>query len=191
MIKYSLITMKKYMTVVAALLVAVVAMGQAPAKKYGVKSGTVTVISDMMGEKVENTSYFDDYGAKEVTEINMMGMKMKQLSRDGKMYIINEGEKQVQEMPAQESINYLNLTPEVIKKYNVKEVGKETVAGKECTKYTAEIEQMGMKAKAEVSIWKGYAMKSKVDMGGFAISSEVKEIKEGPVDAKLFDIPKF
>ena len=183
--------MKKYMTVLAALLVAVVAMGQAPAKKYGVKSGTVTVVTDMMGEKIENTSYFDDYGAKEVTEMNMMGMKMTQLTRDGKMYIINAAEKQVQEMPAQESVNYLNLTPEVIKKYNVKEVGKETIAGKECIKYTAEIEQMGQKAKVEVSVWQGYAMKSKIDMGGFGISTQVKEIKEGPVDAKLFEIPKF
>ena len=183
--------MKKYMSVIAALLVAVVAFGQAPAKKYGVKSGTVTVINDMMGEKIENTSYFDDYGAKEVTEMSMMGMKMKQLSLDGKMYIINEEQKQVQEMPAQESVNYLNLTPEVIAKYKVKEVGKETVAGKECIKYTAEISQMGQTAKAEVSVWQGYAMKSKIDMGGFGISTEVKEFKEGPVDAKLFEVPKF
>lgn len=184
-------SMKKYMTVCAALLVAVVALGQAPAKKYGVKSATVTVVTDMMGEKTESTSYFDDFGAKETTQMEMMGMKMTQLSRDGKMYIINAEQKQVQEMPAQESVNYLNLTPEIIKKYNVKEVGKETVAGKECTKYTAEISQMGQTVKAEVSVWQGYAFKSKIDMGGFGVSTEVKEFKEGPVDAKLFDIPKF
>ena len=183
--------MKKYMTVCAALLVAVVALAQAPAKKYGVKSATVKVVTEMMGEKTESTSYFEDFGAKELTQMEMMGMKMTQLSRDGKMYIINADQKQVQEMPAQESVNYLDLTPEVIAKYKVKEVGKETVAGKECTKYTAEIEQMGQKAKVEVSVWQGYAMKSKVDMGGFGITTEVKEFKEGPVDAQLFEVPKF
>ena len=183
--------MKKYMTVCAALLVAVVALGQAPEKRYGVKSATVKVVTNMMDQKVESVSYFDDFGAKELTVMEMMGMKMNQISRDGKMFIVNEAEKQVQEMPARDNINYLNLTPEVIKKYNVKEVGKETVAGKECIKYTAEIEQMGQKAQVEVSVWNGYAMKSKIDMGGFGISTEVKEFKEGPVDAKLFEIPKF
>lgn len=182
--------MKKYMTVVAALLVAVVAMGQTPAKRYGVKSGTVKVVTTMM-EPVESITYFDDYGAKEVTEMNMMGMKMTQLTIGDKMYIINADEKQVQEMPGRDNINYLNLTPEVIKKYNVKEVGKEKVAGKDCIKYTAEIEQMGQKAQVSVSVWNGYAMKSNIDMGGFGISTEVVEFKEGPVDAKLFEIPKF
>ena len=121
----------------------------------------------------------------------MMGMKMTTIIRDGKTYMVNAAEKQVQEMPGRESINYLNLTPEVIKKNNVKEVGKETVAGKECIKYTAEIEQMGQKAKVEVSVWQGITMKSKVDMGEFAMIQTVKEVKECPVDAKLFDIPKF
>lgn len=183
--------MKKLMTVSAALLIAVVALAQAPAKKYGVKSATVKVATVMMDQKTENISYFDDYGAKEVTQMEMMGMKMTQLSLDGKMYIINAEQKQVQEMPAQESVNYLNLTPEIIAKYKVKTVGKETVAGKECTKYTAEISQMGQTAKAEVSVWNGYAMKSVIDMGGFKISTEVVEFKEGPVDAKLFEVPKF
>ena len=183
--------MKKYMTVCAALLVAVVALGQAPEKRYGVKSATVKVVTNMMDQKVESVSYFDDFGAKELTVMEMMGMKMNQISRDGKMFIVNEAEKQVQEMPARDNINYLNLTREVIKKYNVKEVGKEKVAGKDCIKYTAEIEQMGQKAQVSVSVWNGYAMKSNIDMGGFGISTEVVEFKEGPVDAKLFEIPKF
>jgi hypothetical protein len=183
--------MKKYITVLAALLVAVVAMGQDPAKVYGVKSGTIKTVMNMMGQDVENITYFDDYGAKQATEMEMMGMKMTTIMRDGKTYMVNAAEKQVQEMPGRDNINYLNLTPEIIKKYNVKEVGKETVAGKECIKYTAEIEQMGQKAKVEVSVWQGIAMKNTVDMGEFSITQTVKEVKEGPVDAKLFEIPKF
>ena len=111
--------------------------------------------------------------------------------KDGKTYMINKGEKSVQEMPAQQSINYLNLTDEVIAKNKIKETGKETVADKECTVYTAEISQMGQTAKATVSVWNGIAMKSVIDMGGFSMTTKVVEVKEGPVDAAKFEIPKF
>jgi hypothetical protein len=121
----------------------------------------------------------------------MMGMEMTQINKDGKMYLVNKGDKSVQEMPAQESINYLNLTDEAIKKFKVKETGKETVSGKECTVYTAEISQMGQTAKATVSVWNGFPMKSVIDAGGFGITQKIVEIKEGPVDASLFEVPKF
>jgi hypothetical protein len=91
----------------------------------------------------------------------------------------------------QQSVNYLNLTDEVIAKNKIKEVGKETVAGKECTKYTLEISQMGQTAKATVSVWNGIPMKTDIDAGGFNIVTKVVEVNEGPVDAALFEIPKF
>ena len=49
---------------------------------------------------------------------------MSVISKDGKMYIVHYGMKQVQEMPMQESINYLNLNPDIIKKYNIQDLGK-------------------------------------------------------------------
>ena len=183
--------MKKIFTICAVMLVAVAAMAQDGAKRYGIKSGSYKTEMDMMGQVITNTTYFDDYGAKEVTSISMMGMEMSQLRKDGKMYMINKGEKSVQEMPAQESINYLNLTDEVIAKNKIKETGKETVAGKECTVYTAEISQMGQTAKATVSVWNGIAMTSTIDAGGFGITQKVVEVTEGPVDAALFEVPKF
>ena len=183
--------MKKIFTMCAVLLVAVAAMAQDGAKRYGIKSGSYKTEMDMMGQTITNTTYFDDYGAKEVTSMNMMGMEMTQLRKDDKMYMINKGDKTVQEMPAQQSINYLNLTDEVIAKNKIKETGKETVAGKECTVYTAEISQMGQTAKATVSVWNGIAMKSVIDAGGFGITQKVVEVTEGPVDAALFEVPKF
>ena len=179
------------MTLCAVLLVAATAMAQDGAKVYGIKSGTIKTEMDMMGQTITNTTYFDDYGAKQATSMSMMGMEMTQISKDGKMYMINKGEKSVQEMPGRESINYLNLTDEVIAKNKIKEIGKETVAGKECTIYTAEISQMGQTAKATVSVWNGLVMKSSIDMGGFAMTQKVVEVNEGPVDAALFEIPKF
>ena len=180
--------MKKIFTLCAVLLVAATAFAQ---NRYGIKSGSYKTEMDMMGQVITNTTYFDDYGAKEVTSMSMMGMEMTQIRKDGKMYLVNKGEKSVQEMPAQESINYLDLTDEAIAKYKVKETGKETVSGKECTIYTAEISQMGQTAKATVSVWNGFAMKSTIDMGGFAMTQKIVEVNEGPVDAALFEVPKF
>ena len=184
--------MKKFFSLCAVLLVAVAAMAQNGTKYYGIKSGTIKIEMDMMGQTIPSTIYFDDYGAKQATSISMMGMEMTQINKDGKMYLVNKGEKSVQEMPQQqEQINYLNLTDEVKAKYKIKEVGKETVAGKECTTYTVEVSQMGQTVKTTVSVWNGIAVKTVADAGGFSMSQKVTEVKEAPVDAAIFEIPKF
>ena len=184
--------MKKFFSLCAVLLVAVAAMAQNGTKYYGIKSGTIKIEMDMMGQTIPSTIYFDDYGAKQATSISMMGMEMTQINKDGKMYLVNKGEKSVQEMPQQqEQINYLNLTDEVKAKYKIKEVGKETVAGKECTTYTVEVSQMGQTVKTTVSVWNGIAMKTVADAGGFSMSQKVTEVKEAPVDAAIFEIPNF
>ena len=182
--------MKKILTFCAVLLVAATTFAQAP--RYGIKSGSYKTEMDMMGQTITNTVYFDDFGAKEATSMSMMGMEMTQINKDGKMYLVNKGEKSVQELPQQQqTINYLNLTDEVIAKNKIKETGKETVAGKECTVYSLEMNQMGQTAKATVCVWKGFTMKTTIDMGGMTISTKVAEIKEGPVDAAVFEVPKF
>ena len=71
--------MKRILSICAVLLVAVTAMGQ---NRYGIKSGSYKTEMDMMGQTITNTTYFDDYGAKEVTAMNMMGMEMTQLMKD-------------------------------------------------------------------------------------------------------------
>ena len=88
--------MKKILSICAVLLVAATAMGQ---NRYGIKSGSYKTEMDMMGQTITNTTYFDDYGAKEVTEMEMMGMQMTQITKDGVTYIVNKGDKSVQEIP--------------------------------------------------------------------------------------------
>ena len=110
--------MKKIFMICAVLLVAATTFAQAP--RYGIKSGSYKTEMDMMGQTITNTTYFDDFGAKEATSMSMMGMEMTQINKDGKMYLVNKGEKSVQEMPQQQqSINYLNLTDEVIAKNKI------------------------------------------------------------------------
>ena len=178
----------------AALLVAGTALAQT-GQTYGIKSGTITTETDMMGTKIKATTTFDEYGALSYsrTKTEMMGMTidMATLTKDGKTYMINYGDKTVQEMPAQESINYMDLNEKTIAKYKVKELGQEVVGGKECTQYSVEINQMGQTAKAKTSVWKGIPMKTVTETMGMSVTALVVDLQEGPVDASLFEVPKF
>ena len=121
----------------------------------------------------------------------MNGMEITTLFRDGKTYAIIPSMKRMQEMPTQESINYLNLTDEVVEKNKIKEVGKETILGKECTTYSLEVSQMGQTAKMTVCVWEGYPMKAITDAMGSVITVKVLEFTEGPVDPSLFELPNY
>ena len=191
--------MKRFFIVCAALLVTVAALAQEAPKKFGIKSGEFTTETDLMGQKMNATTYFDDYGNKQYsrTKMSMMGMDidMATLQRDGKTYMINYGDKTVQEGGMQgmgrQEINFLNLTDEVIAKNKIKEVGEEEVSGKPCKVYTTEVSQMGQTAEVKVYVWEGIPMKTVTNAMGMEIVAKVIEVKEGDVDATLFDVPKF
>ena len=186
---------KKLISLVLLLAsVAGVAMAQ---NRYGVKSGILTQKSEMG----ETTIYFDNYGALEAQKMKMdfMGnsMEMTILRKDGKTYMINASEKQVQEMPAGggmggNDINFLNLTDAVKSANKIKEAGKETILGKECTKYTMESSQMGMTMSQTVWVWQGITLKSLTDGGQFQFGNEVVKFEENAtIPASTFDVPKF
>ena len=54
--------MKRVLTVLLLLVMAVAAMGQEPVRKYEVKSGIFKTKMTVMGQSVETTTYFDEYG---------------------------------------------------------------------------------------------------------------------------------
>ena len=189
--------MKTKFICVALLLDAAagVAMGQ-DGKRYGIKSGILTQTSEMG----ETTVYFDNYGAVEAQKMKMdfMGnaMEMTILRKDGKTYMINAAEKQVQEMPAGgmggADINFLNLTDQVKAANKIKEAGKETILGRECTKYTMESSQMGMTMSQTVWVWNGIVLKSLTDGGQFQFGNTATKLEENAnIPASTFDIPKF
>ena len=186
---------KKLITLV--LLLASVAGVASAQNRYGIKSGILTQKSEMG----ETTIYFDNYGALEAQKMkmNFMGneMEMSIIRKDGKTYMVNVAEKQVQEMPdggmmGGSSINFLNLTDAVKSANKIKEAGKETILGKECTKYTMEAEQMGMAMSQTVWVWNGITLKSLTDGGQFQFGNEAVKLEENvAIPASTFDIPKF
>ena len=185
---------KKLITLV--LLLASFAGVASAQNRYGIKSGILTQKSEMG----ETTIYFDNYGALEAQKMkmNFMGneMDMTILRKDGKTYMINASEKQVQEMPdggmGGNSINFLNLTDADRTANKIKEAGKETILGKECTKYTMEASQMGMTMTQTVWVWQGIALKTLTDGGQFTFGNEAVKLEENvEIPASVFEIPKF
>jgi len=186
--------MKKHFLFLALLLTvsAGVALAQ-DGRRYDVKSGIITMNSDMGS----TTIYFDNYGAVEAQKMKMSGfgadMEMTILRKDGKTYMINSTEKQVQEMPVMGAdVNFLNLTDKDKSTYKIKELGKEKVLDRECTKYSMETNQMGMTATQTVWIWKGIALKSLTDGGQFQFGNTAVKFEENAtIPASTFEIPKF
>ena len=182
--------------IITLFLLLATAAGVATAQdghRYGIKSGIVTMKSEMG----ETTVYFDNYGALEAQKMkmNFMGMntEMTIIRKDGKTYMVNTAEKQVIEMPAMGAdVNFLALTDAVKAANKIKEAGKETILGRECTKYTMESSQMGMTMKQTVWVWKGIALKTLSDGGQFQFGNEATKIEENAsIPASTFDVPKF
>ena len=189
--------MKKLFAIALLLCVAVAAMGQEAVRKYEMKSGIAKMKMSLMGQAVESTVYFEDYGALEATKskISMPGVgdiETTTISKDGKTYVVIPSMKQVQEQPTPEGINYIALTDEVIAKNKVEKVGTDTVCGKECIKYTASVTEQGQSATSTVSVYKGFPMKSVTSVSGIEIVTEVTELTEDAfIIASMFEVPTY
>ena len=198
--------MKKMFLAAALLAVVSLANAQAPADApYGVKSGVITMSMDMMGNEMITETYFDDYGLKtaQVSEGGFMGGEGKTRTitdKDGAQIRINEAEKTATKFPAggmgfgmggnRPQINWNKLTDQVKKENNIKELGKETIAGKECTKYSMTTE--GFQGPQEQTVWiyKGIQLKNEMSMGDFGtFGSTCKKFEEKDVPASMFEVP--
>jgi hypothetical protein len=84
----------------------------------------VKVVTEVMGQKAEGVAYFDDYGALEASKSEANGMEVITIARDGKTYVVIPSAKQVREIPAQQSVNYLNLTDDVVEKSRSRKSGR-------------------------------------------------------------------
>ena len=160
------------------------------------KSGIIKFEAVSQGIKVETTQYFDDYGKKQAAVATMdqgeVKIEIKRLQFEDTIYQINVAMKMGQKVVSPEKpVNYLQLTPDVIEKYKIQELGTETVAGRSCTRYSEQILQMGQTFNIEVWVWKGVVLKSVMKLGDTEMENQTAiEVQENPtIDPKEFDIP--
>lgn len=191
--------MKKFVSVIALLAITLTAaFAQEPVKKYELKSGIVKNVSNVMGQKIETMLFFDDYGALETTKTKTAipgrgEIEITTISRDGKSYIINPLMKpSLQEIPLanEDNVNYLAISEAIKAKFNIEELGTEDLDGRTCKKYSQTIEQMGMKVKATLWVWKGLTLKTVTSIQGMEMVTEAVEIQENAYILPItFELP--
>jgi catabolite regulation protein CreA len=187
----------KKLLIIAGLMA--LCLGAAAQEKiYSVKSGKVTMEMDMMGQKIVQQNYFDDYGVKQATVMEMMGQKMRSIEVDGKNVVIDDAAKTAISMPGMgpqmggnNKINFLNLDEKTIKKNKIKEEGQEEVAGKMCTKYSYRMLMMGQGVNVHAWVYKGITLKTtiKTDFGEM-VTKATKVEEDIQVDPALFVLPE-
>ena len=201
--------MKKMFLAAALLAVVSLANAQAPADApYGVKSGVYTMSMSFGDNEMITEYYFDNYGLKtaQVSEggFGMMGGGQQGKTRtitdkDGAQIQINDEAKTATKMPSfggmggfgggRVQINWNKLTDEVKKANNIKELGKETIAGKECTKYSMTTE--GFQGPQEQTVWiyKGIQLKNEMSSDFGTFGATCKKFEEKDVPASMFEVP--
>lgn len=182
---------------IIAVLAAFCVGAQAQEKLYEVKSGKVTMEMDMMGQTMVQEIYFDDYGAKQATVMNMQGQKMRQIAQDGSNIMIDDAAKTATKMPAmgmmggEQRINFNNLDEKTIKKNKIQEAGEETVAGKTCKVYKYKVMMMGQAVSATACVYKGIVLKSTTSTDFGEMGQKATKIEENiTIDPSMFTVPE-
>ena len=179
--------MKRILTLLAAVLIGLTALAQ-NRHYFSYETGSFDLVANVMGSDMTTHTVFADYGALQYCEVEMMGQKYKTVIRDGKNYIVSP---MFQEVEADEPVNYSDLSPEAIRKYDIKMVGLESLDGYECLVYTLKMEVQGMQANAKVWIWEGFSIRSEATVMGMKMTTTLKNLKlDAPVDMSLFELPK-
>lgn len=162
--------------------------------KYSVKSGIVEYKSNVMGFDAKQTLYFEDNGATEatVTDMDVMGTKVQTVTvtKEGYVYNFDPANKTGSKTPVMSSasVNFEDLSDQVVKDWNLKKEGKETLLGKECEKYSMDNQSMSMKG--YYWVWKGITLKMDADMSTVKMLMEATSIQENVnIPAEKFEIP--
>lgn len=157
-------------------------------QRYGIKSGVIHYSAPM------NTSqelYFDDYGAKElfITSIDLGIAKTKnyEYRMNGYAYSYEEGRNEGQKRKwITSDMDYSKADVQTLERYKVKDLGTETISGKECKKYSAEFGG----APIYTWSWNNIMVKTITKMGGNDFIIEATKIQETTVDPKMFELPQ-
>jgi hypothetical protein len=90
-----------------------------------------------------------------------------------------------------EKINFLDKSDKNIRKNKIKELGTETIAGKECTKYSVAVFVMGQVIKQTVWVYKGITLKSSINTDFGTVEQVATNLVEDvEIPAETFEIPE-
>ena len=187
--------MKKALILIIGLLTVTFAMAQAP-HKYEIKCAIVkTVTENSNGQKSYTTLWFDDYGAKERSEVTMdMGGGMGEAKwitislPDGKSYSLDETRKNAKATP-RININYLDMPESLAKSRKSKVIGEETIGGRKCTIWEEHVKQILHTATMKSWVWKGITIKYTVD-NPRSTTTLVSIENKSSLPKSLFEVPK-
>jgi hypothetical protein len=173
-----------------------------PVHRYEVKSG-ILVMTNSMLDGMQETLYFDDYGAKQATysrtDMKMMGQTIhtEKVSIDADGYHVDyDPEKKtgsrhklgagIPSSGGAPAVDVKNLTEEMRKEMKIQELPPRTIDGKVANGYG--METMGFKVRAWT--WKGLPLYSETDMGKKPIIVSAKSVKiDVTVPADKFVVP--
>ncbi|MCR5325858.1 MAG: hypothetical protein K6E37_03800 [Bacteroidales bacterium] len=187
--------MKKAFSILLCVLAATAVLAQAP-HKYGIKCAIVkTVTENSGGQKSYTTLWFDDYGAKERSEVTMdMGSGMGEAKwvtislPDGKSYMLDRSGKSAKTTPRVD-VNYLDMPEKVAKSRKAKVIGEEKVGSRMCTKWEEHVKQILHTATVTSWVWKGIPIKYTVD-NPRSTTTLVSLEQKSSLPASLFTVPK-
>jgi len=166
-------------------------------KRYEVKSGKMTLVSEIFGKEQDMTIYFDEYGTVEYSETlgEIMGFKVNnaQIKKEGYIYNIDLNQRTCKKTKMEENtpqnINFSKLTQELIEDLHIEKKGTEDYIGKTCDMWI--IDHPQMKMKGSFLVWKGIALKTDLEVSGMIIRMKTKTIDlDTPLPDGIFDIPE-
>jgi hypothetical protein len=164
--------------------------------RYNFKSGIITFKATVLVMDQEIITYFDDWGRKQRTELNIsfMGQKSKNITINDSSFVYSwdpdkkAGVKSPLDLSKPENMNYNELTDEVKKKYQIKEDGTGKVLDRECKVYSMVFSEAGISGKYYV--WNGIALKTEASAQGLGINIEATKIEENvSIPAEKFSLP--
>lgn len=186
--------MKKIIASIILLAVTIAAVAQTPSRRFGIKSGIFESTTSIMILTSQSTTYFDDYGNKTMTLMKANGMEIRSYSFAGenRMIIVNMNQKQTQVTPLPDEANFMNLSDDIIRKYGIKDNGKEMLLGKECTKYSQKVERNGQTVEGTSWVWEGLPIKTVSSVQGMTMTVEMTSLQENvEIDPYMFELPDF
>lgn len=189
--------MKRFVCLLAALLMLLPVFAQ---KRYELKSGILQLISYADGQETQETQYFDNYGASEALTyiLQMPGLWTNRL------WIITQGDRgwmvttqfgaksKVKEMDNPTAdLTFISPSPEIVEKYNIKELRQEEFLGRKCTVFNYDLTQNRTRYTITAWVYKGIVLKQDYTLKKHHVTLVTTELQENvPVPAEIFNPEK-